>query len=786
MTEGTDPSATSTTEVTSTTVDESTTTTSDPSATTTTEVASSSSVTTTTIDEGGGIFGPLALIEEQVISNVRIVEESTGPYSTMRIELDWAVPDSAVGGDNFTLTLPTNLRVQAFSFPLRDAAGNVVANATVTPGPNGGGEVDFVLTDYANTHNNVGGTAFFQSRWNQSEIVPGTTESVTFVSGEARWTDSVDIRIGQPTREPSKWMNWDTDPTPHLSWGVVSGELTAAMIGQTLTLVDISDPLLNPIDCDTIDFRSGYFDPLRGGVRGENELTPSASSCTPARAEYSIVITADMVDRPGDYDDVGRVISMNGQSLILNPAQTTFTNNGEVIIGGATTPVSASDTRSTGGGDGGGDIAVSVGDYVWWDADHDGLQDDTESGIEGVELTLQLLTEDGTLVTAVDTDGVPVPATQTDANGLYEFTNLPPLSGNERYVVTVTPPAGYLPTIEGGDPGVGDDSSTGSATSTLLTVDGDRDPTLDFGFWIPEPDISIVKGDTDGNTGDDRADPVLLPDGTASLIFTVTNTGSEDLINVTVSDTLVSNGAITGLVCTFPDDTTGTTWAGPLAVGASFDCTASLTDVVPGSVHEDIARVDGTGQISGTPVDDENPYHAITPVVSVGDFVWLDEDHDGIQDAGEPGIPGVTLTITGPDGAAVTDVYGNPVTTTETDGSGLYEFVNLPPLPAGQHYTVTVTPPAGYAPTIEGGEPGVGDDSSTGSATSVDLVNDGDRDPTLDFGFWIPEPDISILKGDTDGNTGDDPADPVLLADGTASLIFTVTNTGSEDLLDVT
>jgi LPXTG-motif cell wall-anchored protein len=99
----------------------------------------------------------------------------------------------------------------------------------------------------------------------------------------------------------------------------------------------------------------------------------------------------------------------------------------------------------------------------------------------------------------------------------------------------------------------------------------------------------------------------------------------------------------------------------------------------------------------------------------------------------------VTLTLTGPDGEPVTDVFGNPVGSVVTDGNGFYEFVNLPALAPGESYTVTVTPPAGYVPTT----PGVGDsagDSSTGSATSGDLVNDGDRDDTLDFGF-VPVPE---------------------------------------------
>ena len=85
-------------------------------------------------------------------------------------------------------------------------------------------------------------------------------------------------------------------------------------------------------------------------------------------------------------------------------------------------------------------------------------------------------------------------------------------------------------------------------------------------------------------------------------------------------------------------------------------------------------------------------------MVSVGNFVWNDLDRDGIQDVGEPGIAGVTLTITKADGSPVTDIYGNAVTTTTTDANGHYLFANLPP----GSYKVTVTNPAGYIPTLTG------------------------------------------------------------------------------------
>ena len=131
----------------------------------------------------------------------------------------------------------------------------------------------------------------------------------------------------------------------------------------------------------------------------------------------------------------------------------------------------------------------------------------------------------------------------------------------------------------------------------------------------------------------------------------------------------------------------------------------------------------------------------VQPSVSVGDYVWVDENRDGIQDPGEPGIPGVVLVITGPDGQPVTDVYGNPVGPQTTDADGRYSFDNLPPLPAGQHYTVSIDREASaealapYLPTQAGAGDDRGLDSSTWSAESGDLTADGDRDATLDFGF---------------------------------------------------
>jgi serine-aspartate repeat-containing protein C/D/E len=134
----------------------------------------------------------------------------------------------------------------------------------------------------------------------------------------------------------------------------------------------------------------------------------------------------------------------------------------------------------------------------------------------------------------------------------------------------------------------------------------------------------------------------------------------------------------------------------------------------------------------------------LKPRVSVGDFVWVDSNRDGVQSDGEKGIKDVVLTIAGTDGEPVTDVLGNVVGPVTTDENGKYTFENLPVLKDGESYTVNIDreaseePLAPYVPTIDTGADR-GTNSSTWTATSKGLTKDGDRDPTLDFGFVAPK-----------------------------------------------
>ena len=136
---------------------------------------------------------------------------------------------------------------------------------------------------------------------------------------------------------------------------------------------------------------------------------------------------------------------------------------------------------------------VGLGSRIWIDLDGNGKQNNNEPGVP--KATVTLLNADGT--PAKDVFGQDIPAQTTDIDGKYFFGNL----AEGKYIVKVTPPAGYEPTAAVDDPN--NDDSTDSNGTTLTTGgilsnpidltwgaepvnDGDNDPatnlTIDFGF----------------------------------------------------------------------------------------------------------------------------------------------------------------------------------------------------------------------------------------------------------------------------------------------------------------
>jgi hypothetical protein len=339
-----------------------------------------------------------------------------------------------------------------------------------------------------------------------------------------------------------------------------------------------------------------------------------------------------------------------------------------------------------------GDIAVlannapiQIGNYVWIDANGNGVQDPGEKSAPGVTVHLYATDENG------NRTGAPIATTVTNADGEYYFDSINDgLQPGTKYVVAVDnaadyqsggPLADYKPTvpntgqetlagrdtndsdgIASTDPARQIDARRGGFPEVAVTTgnEGRNNHTYDFGFTTLNG-VGIVKGDVKGNAADTAAAAAgFTPGESRGLSFQVTNTGSSQLEHVVVTDSTITGGAVTGMQCVFPGETdptigvaTGGTWvvrwaasfdAGALwAPGVVFDCTATLTMAGTAAPHADAAVVDASVVGTGVPVTDRNDYHAFTGQVQV--IKYDDRDGTFTPERNADGVPNKPLTV---------------------------------------------------------------------------------------------------------------------------------------------
>jgi uncharacterized repeat protein (TIGR01451 family) len=408
---------------------------------------------------------------------------------------------------------------------------------------------------------------------------------------------------------------------------------------------------------------------------------------------------------------------------------------------------------------------ASLGDRVWFDTNRNGIQDAGELGVPGVQVTLT--TPAGGAVT--DINGNPVTPATTDGTGNYNFPNLVP----GQYVVTFVPstlPAGYQFTTKGPvgtkDQADSDADPITGKTETLTLTSNENDPSWDAGIFKREIDLVLVK---DLAPVAPATGTPWVPGNSVQYTVIVTNKGPDDTqAGWTVSDTLpaglinpvmvsVSPAAAT---CAFTGNVlacTGTQGVRPEPAVAGIN-TATLPKQVAITYTAEIGpsaagAITNTAEVKPNATDPAETIPLSSPttnnrssktinltgVASLGNFVWVDSNGNGVQDSGEPGIPGVTV--------ALFDASGNPAGSTTTNGSGQYQFTGLTP---NASYTVSLNNPANFA---TGGplapyaltQPNAGGndalDSDATLVTGVPTITGattgaaGSDTPTYDFGF---------------------------------------------------
>ncbi|MCM8640114.1 SdrD B-like domain-containing protein [Accumulibacter sp.] len=263
----------------------------------------------------------------------------------------------------------------------------------------------------------------------------------------------------------------------------------------------------------------------------------------------------------------------------------------------------------------------------------------------------------------------------------------------------------------------------GSIVNTATADSNETGPDTD-GASIPveqRPGLNIVK----------TAVPGQIVDTVGELItydITVANTGNQTLTGIVVTDAMADAGIVRNADLVGDNDSN-------LDVGETWSYTAQHTVTQ--------AEIDSNGGGDGyldntafadsdqTPPDSDSAAVPIVQTGSIGDLVWEDLNFNGLRDAGEPGIAGVTVKLR--------DSSGVVVASDTTNGNGFYLFDRVGP----GNYQVEVLAPTGFFFTRpdQGGDDGVDSDVGTTGATGSGLSGPitllaGQSNLTIDAGLY--------------------------------------------------
>lgn len=316
--------------------------------------------------------------------------------------------------------------------------------------------------------------------------------------------------------------------------------------------------------------------------------------------------------------------------------------------------------------------------------------------------------------------------------------------------------------VNGGTPPYTFDWSNGADTQTVTGLSaGTYDVTItdvngctdELSVTIDEPDAIVVDITLDnGSTCEDTADGAATASasgGTAPYTFDWSN-GDEGAsvtglaagnYTVTVTDANECTATTTVIVDAFPSPSCTIEVVNEVSLaGNDGELTINVTGGTPpytylwdsGQTSQSLSGLTA-GDYSAT-VTDANGCQTSCSVTlaspaQIGDFVWNDEDRDGIQDPGEDGIEGVMVILQLPGESTPIDID-----TTFTDADGMYIFNVVP-----GEYKVTFVLPDGliFADPDQGTDDTIDSDPDpTTGMTDVFVIGPGETNLTIDAGMY--------------------------------------------------
>lgn len=358
----------------------------------------------------------------------------------------------------------------------------------------------------------------------------------------------------------------------------------------------------------------------------------------------------------------------------------------------------------------------SIGDFVWNDLNRNGIQDAGEPGVANV--TMQLKDCAQNVIRTVTTNG----------SGAYSFTGL----SAGCYIIGIVVPSGFQisPKAQGTNNNLDSDINIGNAMSDAINLGAGQNITnIDAGINqpvaptatptptnTPAPQLGSIGdrvwNDFNRNGIQESGEPgvanvtVELKDCGGNVLRTTTTDGSGiyRFSNLAAGCYIVNVMLPSGFQFS-PQDQGGND-----SLDSDVNPATGMTNAINLGAGQNLDNVDaGINQpVAPTATPTNTP---VPQLGSIGDTVFRDANGNGVQDAGEAGVPNVTVLLK--------DCSGNVLQSTTTNGNGNYSFGNL----SAGCYTIGVVLPGGfaYSPQDQGGNDNLDSDVNPGNGTTGNI-----------------------------------------------------------------
>jgi len=318
----------------------------------------------------------------------------------------------------------------------------------------------------------------------------------------------------------------------------------------------------------------------------------------------------------------------------------------------------------------------SLGDYAWHDLDGDGVQEIGEPGIQDVKVSLY------------SDAGILLATSFTDESGYYLFNNLE--AGN--YYLKFETSADYLVTL----PNLGNDAnldsnidgSNGSGTTPIIVLSpGENDLSWDAGFYKCAQIGDLIWFDVNENNAKEAEENGV--NGIRVNLFRQMPDGDFILWDYTFSGPKPNSPSDDGYFkfCAAPGTYYLEFYQPP------YGLVPAMPNVgISEEIDSDITGMfgDGTTDTFAVLSEDEKcdlgaGYY---PMGTIGDFVFLDSNQNGLRESDELGLANVYIQAIDQEGIIRGEAY------TENDGSYTMDYLQQTDV------YLKFNVPSSYAPTI--------------------------------------------------------------------------------------